>query len=52
MVINKVDIMRPEDLDPATSELLQGMLKDGEVELLTTSCVRLSIADSGDIADI
>lgn len=30
--------MRPEDLDTETQELLQGMLKSGEVELLQLSC--------------
>jgi nucleolar GTP-binding protein len=38
IVINKIDLMRPEDLDSATQELLQGMLKAGEVELLQLSC--------------
>ncbi|KAF2469679.1 nucleolar GTP-binding protein-like protein [Lindgomyces ingoldianus] len=38
IVINKIDLMRPEDLDPATQEQLQGMLKSGEVELLQLSC--------------
>ncbi|KAF2748855.1 nucleolar GTP-binding protein-like protein [Sporormia fimetaria CBS 119925] len=38
IVINKIDLMRPEDLDPATQEQLQGMLKEGEVELLQLSC--------------
>ncbi|KAF1980274.1 nucleolar GTP-binding protein-like protein [Bimuria novae-zelandiae CBS 107.79] len=38
VVINKIDVTRPEDLDPATQELVQGMLKTGEVELLQLSC--------------
>ncbi|ORY10327.1 nucleolar GTP-binding protein-like protein [Clohesyomyces aquaticus] len=38
IVINKIDLMRPEDLDPETQEQLQGMLKSGEIELLQLSC--------------
>ena len=38
VVVNKIDIMRPEDLDVETQEKLQGMLKSGEVELLQLSC--------------
>jgi nucleolar GTP-binding protein len=38
IVINKIDLMKPEDLDPETQEQLQGMLKSGEVELLQLSC--------------
>ncbi|KAF2243038.1 nucleolar GTP-binding protein-like protein [Trematosphaeria pertusa] len=38
IVINKIDLARPEDLDAATQEQLQGMLKSGEVELLQLSC--------------
>ena len=38
VVINKIDVTRPEDLDPASQELIQGMLKTGEVELLQLSC--------------
>ncbi|KAF2684560.1 nucleolar GTP-binding protein 1 [Lentithecium fluviatile CBS 122367] len=38
IVINKIDLAKPEDLDPATQEQLQGMLKSGEVELLQLSC--------------
>jgi nucleolar GTP-binding protein len=38
IVINKIDLARPEDLDPETQEQLQGMLKSGEVELLQLSC--------------
>ena len=36
--LNKVDIMRPEDLDPATREMLDSILKPGDVELLQLSC--------------
>jgi nucleolar GTP-binding protein len=38
VVINKIDLMRPDQLDPETQEQLQGMLKSGEVELLELSC--------------
>ncbi|KAJ4359862.1 Nucleolar GTP-binding protein 1 [Didymosphaeria variabile] len=38
VVINKIDVTRPEDLDPESQELIQGMLKSGEVELLQLSC--------------
>jgi nucleolar GTP-binding protein len=38
IVINKIDLLKPEDLDPETQAELQGMLKSGEVELLQTSC--------------
>ncbi len=38
VVINKIDVMRPEDLDPESQELLQSMLKSGEVEMLQLSC--------------
>jgi nucleolar GTP-binding protein len=38
IVVNKIDLMRPEDLDPETQAALQGMLKEGEVELLQLSC--------------
>ena len=38
IVINKIDIMRPEDLDVETKELLDGILKSGDVELLQLSC--------------
>ncbi|KAI9857075.1 MAG: Nucleolar GTP-binding protein 1 [Vezdaea acicularis] len=38
IVINKIDIMRPEDLDAETQEKLQGILKSGNVELLQLSC--------------
>ncbi|EOD51613.1 Nucleolar GTP-binding protein [Neofusicoccum parvum] len=38
IVVNKTDLMKPEDLDAETQEKLQGMLKSGEVELLQLSC--------------
>jgi nucleolar GTP-binding protein len=38
VVINKIDIMRPEDLDEETQKELQGLLKPGEVEMLQVSC--------------
>ncbi|KAA6414901.1 MAG: nucleolar GTP-binding [Lasallia pustulata] len=38
VVINKIDIMRPEDLDAETQEKLQSILKPGDVELLQLSC--------------
>ncbi len=38
LVINKIDIMRPEDLDPETKEKLDSLLKAGDVELLQLSC--------------
>ena len=38
LVINKIDITRPEDLDAATQEKLQDLLKSGNVELLQLSC--------------
>lgn len=38
VVINKIDIMRPEDLDTETKEMLDSVLKSGNVELLQLSC--------------
>ena len=38
IVINKIDLMRPDQLDAETQEQLQGMLKSGEVEMLELSC--------------
>ncbi|EMC93191.1 hypothetical protein BAUCODRAFT_230647 [Baudoinia panamericana UAMH 10762] len=38
IVINKIDIMRPEDLDAETQAKLQELLKSGNVELLQLSC--------------
>ena len=38
IVINKIDVMRPEDLDAETQAQLQEILKSGNVELLQLSC--------------
>ena len=38
VVINKIDVMRPEELDPETKERLDSILKPGDVELLQLSC--------------
>lgn len=38
IVINKIDITRPEDLDAETQQKLQDLLKSGNVELLQLSC--------------
>ncbi|GAB7355879.1 hypothetical protein MBLNU459_g6533t1 [Dothideomycetes sp. NU459] len=38
VVINKIDVMRPEDLDPATQQELQDLVKSDNVELLQLSC--------------
>ncbi|KAI4131547.1 MAG: hypothetical protein LQ338_001181 [Usnochroma carphineum] len=38
VVINKIDIMRPEDLDAETKEKLDSILRSGDVELLQLSC--------------
>lgn len=38
VVINKIDIMKPEDLDLETKEKLDSLLKPGDVELLQLSC--------------
>lgn len=38
VVINKIDIMKPEDLDSETKAKLESTLKSGEVELLQLSC--------------
>ncbi|KAF2137988.1 uncharacterized protein K452DRAFT_234961 [Aplosporella prunicola CBS 121167] len=38
VVINKTDLVKPEDLDAETQEQIQGMLKSGEVELMQLSC--------------
>ncbi|KAL8792325.1 MAG: hypothetical protein Q9195_005116 [Heterodermia aff. obscurata] len=38
VVINKIDIMRPEDLDSETKDMLDGILRSGDVELLQLSC--------------
>ncbi|KAG0635231.1 P-loop containing nucleoside triphosphate hydrolase protein [Tuber brumale] len=38
LVVNKIDAVRPEDLDPARQELLETITKSGEVEMLKLSC--------------
>lgn len=38
IVINKIDVKRPEDLDPETQAELQELLKGDEVEMLQLSC--------------
>uniref|UniRef100_L2FG29 Nucleolar GTP-binding protein 1 n=1 Tax=Colletotrichum fructicola (strain Nara gc5) TaxID=1213859 RepID=L2FG29_COLFN len=38
IVVNKIDVVKPEDLDAETQEKLQGLLKSGEVEMLQLSC--------------
>lgn len=38
IVVNKIDVMTPEELDPATREKLDAMVKPGEVEMLRLSC--------------
>jgi nucleolar GTP-binding protein len=38
IVINKIDVTRPEDLDDETQAQLQGLLKAGDVEMLQLSC--------------
>ena len=38
VVINKIDIMKPEDLDLETKQLLDSILKSGDVQLLQLSC--------------
>ncbi|KAI9890302.1 MAG: Nucleolar GTP-binding protein 1 [Vezdaea aestivalis] len=38
VVINKIDITRPSDLDSETQEELQSILKAGEAEMLQLSC--------------
>jgi nucleolar GTP-binding protein len=38
IVVNKIDLLRPEQLDSVTQEKLQTILKAGEVELLQISC--------------
>ncbi|KAF4460470.1 nucleolar GTP-binding [Fusarium albosuccineum] len=38
VVINKIDVTRPEDLEPELQTELQSVLKSGEVELLQLSC--------------
>jgi nucleolar GTP-binding protein len=38
IVVNKIDITRPEDLDVESQAELQSLLKSGEVEMLQLSC--------------
>ncbi|KAJ5758668.1 Nucleolar GTP-binding protein 1 [Penicillium odoratum] len=38
IVINKIDVRRPEDLDPEQAAELQEILKSGDVEMLQASC--------------
>ncbi|KAF2217594.1 hypothetical protein CERZMDRAFT_108283 [Cercospora zeae-maydis SCOH1-5] len=38
IVINKIDVMRPEDLDAETQEKLQNLAKSANVEILQLSC--------------
>jgi len=38
IVINKIDLLRPDQLDQVTQDKLQSILKAGEVELLEISC--------------
>lgn len=38
LVINKIDVMKPEDLDPSNAALIQGLVDSG-VQLVQTSCV-------------
>ncbi|KAL9035322.1 MAG: hypothetical protein Q9214_006636, partial [Letrouitia sp. 1 TL-2023] len=38
IVINKIDVMRPEDLDQETKNQLDSIVKAGDVELLQLSC--------------
>lgn len=38
LVVNKIDVTRPEDLDPARLTLLESITQSGEVEMLRLSC--------------
>jgi nucleolar GTP-binding protein len=38
LVVNKIDVMQPEDLEPEKQELLKSITKTGEVEMLRLSC--------------
>lgn len=38
IVVNKIDVFRPEDLDPSLQAELQTILQPGEVEMLQLSC--------------
>lgn len=38
LVVNKIDVTRPEDLEPSRLTLLETITKSGEVEMLRLSC--------------
>lgn len=38
LVVNKIDVARPEDLSTELQEELQGLMKAGEIEMLQLSC--------------
>ncbi|KAK8051361.1 P-loop containing nucleoside triphosphate hydrolase protein [Apiospora rasikravindrae] len=38
LVVNKIDVMRPEDLDPETAKEFQSLLSDADVQMLQLSC--------------
>lgn len=38
LVVNKIDVTRPEDLEPSRQALLETITKSGEVEMLKLSC--------------
>ncbi|KAF3105641.1 Nucleolar GTP-binding protein 1 [Orbilia oligospora] len=38
VVVNKIDVVKPEDLDEESQKLIQTMLQGGEVEMLQLSC--------------
>lgn len=38
LVVNKIDVARPEDLSAELQEELQGLMKAGEIEMLQLSC--------------
>lgn len=38
LVVNKIDVTRPEDLSPELQGELQGLMKAGEIEMLQLSC--------------
>lgn len=38
LVVNKIDVTRPEDLEPSRQTLLETITKSGEVEMLRLSC--------------
>ena len=41
IVVNKIDVTRPEDLDADTQAELQELLNSGNVEMLQTSCATM-----------